>query len=372
VKSRPARLADLARLGDRDGRADHLPAVGDEPHVAVVSDRGEQQQRRETLASSTRRREPGGCGARRPSRARATIRGRTPDCGFGPIRAPRIWRSAGSTAYTGCSRRGTPGDWRRCRALEGIRMYNGRKVVVVMPAYNAARTIRATYDEVMPAGRRRSRRARRRCERRRDGGDRALAGAREGGRAPENRGYGANQKTCYREALAAGADIVIMVHPDYQYTPKLIPAMAAMIGSGLYTACSARASSAGTPCDNGMPWWKYVANRALTLFSNVLMHARSSRSTTRATARSRGSCSSAAARANSDDFVFDNQVLAQILWLGHTIAEVSCPTKYFAEASSIGFRRSVRTASGAWPRRRYRLAEDGAGAVALFPRDAGL
>lgn len=158
---------------------------------------------------------------------------------------------------------------------------------------------------------------------------------------PQNRGYGANQKTCYRAALAEGADIVVMVHPDYQYTPRLIPAMVSMIGNDLYRCVLGSRILGGDAVRNGMPWWKYVANRVLTLFSNVLMGAKLSEYHTGYRAFSRELLERVPFEANSDNFVFDNQVLAQILWLGETVAEVSCPTKYFPEASSIGFGRSV-------------------------------
>lgn len=225
-------------------------------------------------------------------------------------------------------------------------MYNGRKVVVVMPAYNAAKTVQATYTEVMAQGvvdlvilvDDASR-------------DETVAIARTLDRMevvvhPQNRGYGANQKTCYRAALAAGADIVIMVHPDYQYTPKLIPAMASMIGSGLYHCVLGSRILGGHAVQNGMPWWKYVSNRALTLFSNVMMRAKLSEYHTGYRAFSRELLERLPLEANSDDFVFDNQMLAQILWLGYTIAEVSCPTRYFEEASSINFPRSVKYGFG--------------------------
>jgi glycosyltransferase involved in cell wall biosynthesis len=220
-------------------------------------------------------------------------------------------------------------------------MYNGKNVLVVMPAYNAAKTLYSTYEDVMRQGvvdlvivv---------------DDGSRddTVAIARS---LPDvkvvvharNRGYGANQKTCYREALSAGADIVIMVHPDYQYTPKLIPAMASMIGNGLYHCVLGSRILGGHAVKNGMPWWKYIANRGLTLFSNVLMGAKLSEYHTGYRAFSRELLEKIPIEGNSDDFVFDNQMLAQILWLGYTVAEVSCPTKYFKEASSINFRRSV-------------------------------
>ena len=247
-------------------------------------------------------------------------------------------------------------------------MYNGKKVVVVMPAYNAARTIQSTYDEVMQQGvvdlvilv---------------DDGSRdetvAIARTLRDVRVvvhPQNRGYGANQKTCYREALAAGADIVIMVHPDYQYTPKLIPAMASMIGNGLYHCVLGSRILGGRAVQNGMPWWKYVANRALTLFSNVMMRAKLSEFHTGYRAFSRELLERIPLHANSDDFVFDNQMLAQILWLGYTIAEVSCPTKYFEEASSINFRRSVRYGVGCVATAvTFRIAKLGLVQSRLFP-----
>ena len=247
-------------------------------------------------------------------------------------------------------------------------MYSGKRVVVVMPAYNAARTLQATYDEVM-----------------RQGvvdlvvlvddasGDDTVAIAR---RLPDtkvvvhgkNRGYGANQKTCYREALDAGADIVIMVHPDYQYTPLLIPAMASMIGNGLYHCVLGSRILGGHAVQNGMPWWKYVSNRVLTLFSNVMLHAKLSEYHTGYRAFSRELLDRLPLERNSDDFVFDNQMLAQVLWLGYTIAEVSCPTKYFAEASSINFARSVRYGLGCLATAvRFRLARLHLVESRLFP-----
>jgi glycosyltransferase involved in cell wall biosynthesis len=253
--------------------------------------------------------------------------------------------------------------------LESESMYNGRRVVVVMPAYNAARTIRTTYDEVMQQGvvdlvvlvDDASR-------------DETVAIARVLPQVavvvhPQNRGYGANQKTCYREALDAGADIVIMVHPDYQYTPKLIPAMTSMIGSGLYHCVLGSRILGGHAVRNGMPWWKYVANRALTLFSNVVMRAKLSEYHTGYRAFSRELLEQLPLERNSDDFVFDNEVLAEILWRGYTIAEVSCPTRYSPEASSIGFGRSVRYGLGCVRTAIvFRLASMGLVRSALFPR----
>jgi len=157
----------------------------------------------------------------------------------------------------------------------------------------------------------------------------------------KNLGYGGNQKTCYRLALEAGGDIIIMVHPDYQYTPKLIPAMASMIGNGLYHCVLGSRILGGYALKGGMPVWKYIANRFLTLAENVLIGAKLSEYHTGYRAFSRELLEKLPLEVNSDDFVFDNQMLAQILWFGYTIAEVSCPTKYFPEASSINLFRSI-------------------------------
>ena len=225
-------------------------------------------------------------------------------------------------------------------------MYLGKKIVVVMPAYNAARTLRRTYDEVMAQGvvdlvivvDDGSR-------------DETVELARRLPQTevivhPRNLGYGGNQKTCYRAALASGADIVIMVHPDYQYTPKLIPAMVAMIANGLYPCVLGSRILGGSALQGNMPWWKYAANRALTLVENILFGAKLAEYHTGYRAFTREILERVPWRGNSDDFVFDNQMLAQILWCGFTVAEVSCPTRYFPEASSIGFLRSVRYGFG--------------------------
>lgn len=220
-------------------------------------------------------------------------------------------------------------------------MFAGKKVVVVMPAYNAAKTLKTTYDEVMAQG----------------VVDRVIVvddASRDETteiaktlpnvrvhKHPQNRGYGGNQKSCYRLALEEGADIVIMVHPDYQYTPLLIPAMACLIGNGLYHCVLGSRILGGHAMAGGMPAWKYVANRFLTFSENVLLGAKLSEYHTGYRAFSRQLLEQLPLEENSDDFVFDNQMLAQIFWFGYQIAEVSCPTKYFAEASSINFRRSV-------------------------------
>jgi glycosyltransferase involved in cell wall biosynthesis len=240
-----------------------------------------------------------------------------------------------------------------------------------MPAYNAEHTLRRTYEEVMAQGIV-------------DmvvvvddsSHDQTVAVARTLPHArvhvhPENRGYGANQKTCYRLALAEGADIVIMVHPDYQYTPKLIPAMAAMIAQDLYPCVLASRILGGYALRGGMPWWRYISNRFLTFAENLLTGAKLSEYHSGYRAFSRQVLEQLPLEANSDDFVFDNQVLAQILWFGHTIAEISCPTRYAADASSINFRRSVRYGLGCLKTAAmYRLARMGLATFPLFPPPA--
>jgi glycosyltransferase involved in cell wall biosynthesis len=225
-------------------------------------------------------------------------------------------------------------------------MLNGRRVVVVMPAYNAARTLRRTYDEVMAQGVV-------------DhvivvddaSHDETVAIARTLAHVqvevhPANRGYGGNQKTCYRLALAAGADIIIMIHPDYQYTPALIPAMASMVASGLYPCVLGSRILGGAALRGGMPVWKYVSNRVLTLVENVLLGAKLSEYHTGYRTFSRTLLEQLPFEQNSEDFVFDNQILAQIIWLGEPIGEITCPARYMPEASSINFRRSVRYGVG--------------------------
>ncbi len=251
-------------------------------------------------------------------------------------------------------------------------MFNGHKVVVVMPAYNAAKTLEQTHQEVMAQGvvdhvivvDDASRDATVELAR-------TLPGVQVEVH-PRNRGYGGNQKTCYRLALAAGADIVIMVHPDYQYTPRLIPALTALIGNGLYTCVLGSRILGGSALHGGMPWWKYIANRLLTASMNLLMGAKLSEYHTGYRAFSRGLIESLPLDANSDDFVFDAQMLAEILWRGATIAEVSCPTVYFAEASSINFRRSVVYGCGCLATAvRFRLARWGLLRCGLFPQRTG-
>jgi glycosyltransferase involved in cell wall biosynthesis len=237
-------------------------------------------------------------------------------------------------------------------------MYEAKKIVVVMPAYNAAQTLKKTYDEVMAQGVVDEVIIVDDCSK-----DDTLSIAKTLPHTivyphPQNKGYGGNQKTCYRLALEAGADIVIMVHPDYQYTPQLIPAMASMIGNGLYHCVLGSRILGGYALQGGMPFWKYVSNRFLTLAENVIVGAKLSEYHTGFRAFSRELLLQTCLEHNSDDFLFDNQMLLQILWQKFVVAEVSCPTKYFPEASSINFRRSVRYGFGClWTAVLFRLAK---------------
>ncbi len=219
-------------------------------------------------------------------------------------------------------------------------MINDKKIVVVLPAYNAAQTVEATYkeiplsivDDVILVDDASS--------------DNTVEVARKIGihhviRHDRNRGYGGNQKTCYRKALEMGADIIIMLHPDYQYTPKLIYAMASIIANGLYPVVFGSRILGNGALRGGMPQYKYVANRILTLIQNILMRQKLSEYHTGYRAFSREVLTKVNFLINSDDFVFDNQIIAQIFHAGFHIAEVTCPTKYFHEASSINFKRSV-------------------------------
>jgi glycosyltransferase involved in cell wall biosynthesis len=248
-------------------------------------------------------------------------------------------------------------------------MFHNKKVVVVMPAYNAARTLRQTYDEVM---------AQQLVDLviLVDDGSKdetaAIARSLPGVKVhvhPKNKGYGGNQKTCYRLALEEGADIVIMIHPDYQYTPKLIPAMVSLIGNDLYPCVLGSRILGGYALKGGMPVWKYISNRFLTAAENLLLGAKLSEYHTGYRAFSRPLLESLSLADNSDDFVFDNQMLAQVLWHGYTIGEVSCPTKYFAEASSINLRRSIQYGFGCLSVGLiYRAAKLGLINSKLFPR----
>ena len=219
-------------------------------------------------------------------------------------------------------------------------MYNGKKVAVVLPAYNAANTLEITYkeipldvvDEVILVD------------------DASKDNTVQVGKAlgikhiishEKNKGYGGNQKTCYSKALELNADIVVMLHPDYQYTPKLLMAMISIIGNDVYPVVLGSRILGGGALKGGMPMYKYIFNRCLTLTQNVLLGEKLSEYHTGYRAFSKEVLTSIHFMRNSDDFVFDNQMLSQIFYAGFEIAEVTCPTKYFPEASSINFSRSM-------------------------------
>lgn len=223
-------------------------------------------------------------------------------------------------------------------------MLNGQKIIVVMPAYNAAKTLQQTYselpfdivDEVLLVD---------------DGSsDATVQLARDLGLTTflhkQNMGYGKNQKTCYREALKRGADIVVMVHPDYQYSPKLVLPLASMIAVGEYDVVIASRILGNGALEGGMPFYKYVSNRFLTAFQNLLIGQKLSEYHTGYRAFSRAVLESLPLEENTNDFIFDNEMLAQVVYFKYRIGEISCPTKYFEEASSIGFARSVTYGTG--------------------------
>jgi glycosyltransferase involved in cell wall biosynthesis len=233
-------------------------------------------------------------------------------------------------------------------------MLHGKKVVVILPAYKAEKTLRRTFaevphevvDEVLLVDDASTDRT---AEVARELGIRTFVHER-------NLGYGANQKTCYAEALRAGAEIIVMLHPDYQYDPRLITAITAMVASGIYDVVLASRILGGSALRGGMPLWKYMANRGLTFVQNLLLGAKLSEYHTGYRAFSRRVLETLPLLANSDDFLFDNQMLAQSIALGFSIGEISCPTKYFPEASSINFRRSVQYGRGVLSTSiRYRL-----------------
>ena len=223
-------------------------------------------------------------------------------------------------------------------------MINGKRVIVVLPAYNAEKTLMATYedipkdivDDVILV----------------DDGSRdntAEISKKLGIKTiihPSNKGYGANQKTCYREALKKNPDMIIMLHPDYQYSPKLIPAMASMISSGLYDVVLASRILGRGALRGGMPFYKYISNRVLTMIENYMLGYKLTEYHTGYRAYSSEVLENIPFMKNSDDFVFDNEILAQIIYFKYRIAEISCPTKYFPEASSINFSRSVKYGFG--------------------------
>jgi glycosyltransferase involved in cell wall biosynthesis len=250
-------------------------------------------------------------------------------------------------------------------------MLNGNRIVVVLPAYNAAKTLEATYNEIPfefvddivlvdDASR-----------------DDTAEVARSLNITTivheQNKGYGGNQKTCYRAALELGADIVIMLHPDYQYTPKLVTSLAAMIAYGEFDAVLASRILGVGALKGGMPLYKYLANRFLTLFENILLGHKLSEYHTGYRAFSRKVLEELPLDADDDDFVFDNQMLAQIIWHGFRVGEVSCPTKYFPEASSINFRRSVKYGFGVLGTAiEFRLAKMGISRSARFQQSANV
>lgn len=249
-------------------------------------------------------------------------------------------------------------------------MIAGKKVAIVLPAYNAARTLRLTYEEIP-----------------RDvvddillvddaSQDNTFAVAAALGidtiRHDRNRGYGGNQKTCYAAALARGADIVVMLHPDYQYTPKLVTAMAAMIASDQFDVVLGSRILGRGALAGGMPVYKYVANRVLTLFQNIMLGQKLSEYHTGYRAWSRQVLETLPLQHCAEDFVFDNQMLAQATYFGFRIGEISCPTKYFPEASSINFRRSVVYGLGVVKTSlQYRLQRWGVLHSAVFSDPAG-
>ena len=236
-------------------------------------------------------------------------------------------------------------------------MLNGKKICIVLPAYNAAETLEMTYaeipfdivDEVVLVD------------------DASKDNTSEVGRKlgiqhivrhEQNRGYGGNQKSCYDKALGLGADIIIMLHPDYQYTPKLIHAISGIIAYDVYPVVLGSRILGKGALKGGMPMYKYIANRFLTLFQNILMSQKLSEYHSGYRAFSKEIFTKINIEANSDDFIFDNQMLAQIFYAGFEIGEVTCPTKYFEEASSINFARSTTYGLGVlWTSVKYRLAK---------------
>jgi glycosyltransferase involved in cell wall biosynthesis len=222
-------------------------------------------------------------------------------------------------------------------------MINGKRIAVVLPAYNAEKTLEATVRELPDL-------VDIRILVDDHSSDRTVKIAHQLGLQfyvhDRNYGYGRNQQTCYREALAAGADVIIMVHPDYQYTPLLATAMASMVAYGVYDVVLGSRIIGGTALHGGMPLYKYISNRLLTAFENLFLGIKLSEYHTGYRAFSREVLTRLPLLENSDDFVFDNQMLAQCVYFGFRIGEVSCPTKYFAEASSINFRRSMQYGLG--------------------------
>ncbi|HUI44702.1 MAG TPA: glycosyltransferase family 2 protein [Nitrospirota bacterium] len=249
-------------------------------------------------------------------------------------------------------------------------MLHQKKIIVVMPAYNASTTLEITYneiphdivDEVILVD----------DASKDDTADKARTLGIHTIIHTENRGYGGNQKTCYREALSKGADVVVMLHPDYQYSPRLITAMASMVVSGHYDIVLGSRILGGGALKGGMPLYKYIANRFLTFVENLALGAKVSEYHTGFRAFSRRTLETLPFKGNSDDFVFDNEILAQAVYFGFRIGEISCPTKYFDDASSISFRGSVKYGFGVLATSlKYLLQKSGFVKSSLF-RDAGI
>lgn len=247
-------------------------------------------------------------------------------------------------------------------------MLNGKKIVVVMPAYNAGKTLQRTYDEIpkdivddIILTDDKSR-------------DNTVEIAKSLGIKvfvhDQNLGYGGNQKTCYREALKSGADVVVMLHPDYQYPPKLITAMAALITSGMFDVVLGSRILGNKALEGGMPMYKYIANRILTFTENVMIDEKLSEYHTGYRAFSRQALLDLPILENSDDFVFDNQMILQAFHFGYRVGEITCPASYTKESSSINFSRSVTYGFGvlgtAW---RYMLQRFGFGKYPVFDRN---
>lgn len=244
-------------------------------------------------------------------------------------------------------------------------MLYGKRIAVVLPAYNAARTLERTVQEIP-----------------RDivdeilliddnSSDKTVEFAQRLGLRiflhEKNFGYGRNQKTCYTEALRTGADVIIMLHPDYQYEPRLVLPMAGLIATGVYDVVIASRILGGTARSGGMPLYKYIANRALTLVQNFILGAKLSEYHTGYRAFSRKVLLELPLLMNSDDFAFDNEILAQVIYFKHRIGEISCPARYFAEASSIGFRRSVKYGFAVlWTSARFALQKCHLGKFRIF------
>lgn len=255
-------------------------------------------------------------------------------------------------------------------------MINNKRIAVVMPAYNAERTLEATVRELTDL-------VDIRIVVDDHSADRTAELARSLGLMvfvhDANYGYGRNQQTCYREALAAGGDVIVMLHPDYQYTPRLVTAMASMIAFDVYDVVLGSRIIGGKARQGGMPYYKYVSNRLLTAFQNLMLGAKLSEYHTGFRAFSREVLLSLPLLENSDGFVFDNQMLTQCIHAGYRIGEISCPTKYFPEASSIGFASSVKYGVGVlattfaavlerWGVARFRIFSRDGRKIATSPR----